>query len=132
MDEKQKLFLKLIEEFEWRYDVEKYPNYLFGFKGDVFLFEIYNSKGLNYKKIIANYRFGLEQDLKNHRFWFNYDKIWSFFESKFGMNYTEIQSFMNGMVEKHFKMKEVTTTMKWVSALKMVEKHFKMKGVAIK
>jgi hypothetical protein len=110
MCEKEKLFLKLIGEFEWGYDVEKYHNSLFGFKGDVFLFEIYNSEALNQQKIIANYRFGLEQDLKNHSFWFNYDKIWSVFESKFSMKYTEIKSFMNGMVEKHFKMNGVTTS----------------------
>jgi len=107
--EKEKLFLKLIEGFEWKYSAQEYPSSLFGFKGKEFLFEIYNSKELNQQKIIANYRFGSEQDLKNTEFWFNYDKIWSVFESKFGMNYSEIQSFMNGMVEKHFKIRGVTT-----------------------
>ncbi len=109
MCEKEKLFLKLIGEFEWKYDAQEYPSSLFGFKGKEILFEIYNSEALNQQKIIANYRFGSGQDLKNHSFWFNYDKIWSVFESKFSMKYTEIKSFMNGMVEKHFKMKGVTT-----------------------
>jgi hypothetical protein len=114
MEDKEKLFLELIEGFEWKHDFKKYPNSLFVFKGDVFLFEIENSKGLNQQKIIANYRFGLEQDLKNHSFWFNSEQIWSVFESKFGMHYNEIQSFMNGMVEKHFKMKGDTTLRKLI------------------
>jgi hypothetical protein len=109
MDKKEKLFLELIEGFEWKCDIKKYPNFLFGFKDDICLFEIHNHSGLNQNKIIANYRFVLEQDLKNADFWFDYDKIWSVFESKFGMNYNEIKSFMNGMVEKHFKMKGFTT-----------------------
>ncbi len=130
MEEKEKLFLEFIEGFEWKYDIEEYPNSLFVFKGDIYFFEIFNSEALNQKKIIANYRFGLEQDLKNYSFWFNYDKIWSVFESKFGMNYTEIQSFMNGMVEKHFlKRKGGTTKMCLYCHKIIVEKHFKMKGV---
>ncbi len=110
MDEKEKLFLEFIDGFEWKYDLNKYPNSLFGFKGNVCLFQIYNSNELNQKKIIANYRFGLQQDLKNAIFWFNHEKIWSVFESKFDMKYNDIQSFMNGMVEEHFKMRGVTTS----------------------
>jgi hypothetical protein len=125
--EKEKLFLKLIEGFEWKYGAQEYPSSLFGFKGKEFLFEIYNSKELNQQKIIANYRFGSEQDLKNTEFWFNYDKIWSVFESKFGMNYSEIQSFMNGMVEKHFKIRRVTTIYLSCCNCHRVEKHLKLK-----
>jgi hypothetical protein len=109
MKNKEEVFLELIEGFEWKCDIKTYPNFLFGFKDDIYLFEIYKSKEINQQKIIANYRFGLEQDLKNANFWLDYDKIWSVFESKFGMNYNEIKSFMNGMVEKHFKMKGFTT-----------------------
>jgi len=127
MNEKEKLFLELIEGFEWKYSAQKYTGSLFGFKGKEILFEIYNSKELNQQKMIANYRFGSEQYLKNTKFWIDYDKTWSVFESKFGMNYAEIQSFMNGMVEKHFKMRGVTTTAEIIRIPKSVEKHFKMK-----
>ena len=105
MDEKEKLFLELIDGFEWKYDSNQYQNSLFGIKKDSCLFEIHNSNSLNQQKIIANYRLGFEQNLKNSDFWFHYSKIWSVFESKFDMKYDDIQTFMKGMVEKHFKMK---------------------------
>ena len=31
------------------------------------------------------------QDCKNEKFWCNYRKYWSLFESNFGLNYVEIQ-----------------------------------------
>ena len=108
MDEKDKLFLELIDGFEWKYDLNQYQNSLFGFKNDDCLFKIYSEGGLNQKKIIANYRFEIEQDFKNATFWFNYEKIWSVFESKFDMKYNDIQHFMKCMVEKHLKMKVCT------------------------
>ena len=108
MDEKEKLFLDLIDGFEWKCDLNQYPNSLFGFKNGVWLFEICINDGLNQKKIIANYRFGFEQDLKNANVWFHYYEIWSVFESKFDMKHDDIQSFMKCMVEKHFKMRGIT------------------------
>ena len=108
MDERDKLFLELIDGFEWKYDLNQYPNYLFGFKNDDCLFEIFNIDGLNQQKIIANYRFDIEHDLKIVNFRFNYEKIWSVFESKFDMKYNDIQHFMKCMVEKHLKMKVCT------------------------
>jgi len=129
MDEKEKLFLDLIDGFEWKLDLNEYPNSLFAFKNDDCLFEIYNGDGLNQKKIIANYRFGLEQDFKNAAFWFHYDKIWSVFESKFDMKYNDIQSFMKGMVEKHFKIRGITTRLESLATQSRVEKHFKIRGI---
>ena len=127
MDEKEKLFLQLIDSFEWKCDVQKYKNSLFGFKNDICLFEIYISNDLNQKKIIANYRFGFEQDLKNALFLFNNAKIWSVFEERFDMKYNDVKSFMNGMVEEHFKMKAVTGCKALNNNVK-VEEYFKMKG----
>ncbi len=109
MEEKEKLFLELIDGFEWKFYLNQYPKSLFGFKDDVCLFEIYNENGLNQQKSIASYRFGFEQDFKNASFMFNHDMVWSVFESKFYMSYSETQSFMKNMVEKHFKMRVVTT-----------------------
>ena len=61
-EEKEKIFLEIIEGFEWKYDLEKYPKILFCFKDDSCIFEISNSESINPKKIISSYRFGLKQD----------------------------------------------------------------------
>jgi hypothetical protein len=108
MDEKEKLFLELINDFQWRYDIDRYPHSIFAFKEDKFIFEIYNSEPLNQRKIIASYRLGIKQDLKNARIWFNYDRIWSIFKSNFEMKDNDIEFFMRNMLEKHFKMSGVT------------------------
>lgn len=126
MREKEKLFLDLIDGFEWKFDLNQYPNYLFGFKNDDCLFEIFNIDGLNQQKIIANYRFDIEHDLKIVNFRFNYNKFWSVFESKYRMKYNDIQTFMSGMVEKHLKMRVIACVFGWWNHWK-VEKHFKMK-----
>lgn len=128
MDEKEKLFLELIEGFQWRYNVDKYPHSLFAFKEDKFIFQIYNSKTLNQRKIIASYRLGIKQDLKNATFSFNYDKIWSIFELNFGMKYNDIKHFMVDMLEKHFKMSGTTPIAANVYIDPWLENEFKRKN----
>ena len=108
MDEKERLFLELIDGFQWRYDIDKYPHSLFGFKDENFIFEIEYIDEINEKKIITSYRLGIKQDLKNARIWFNYDRIWSIFKSNFEMKDNDIEFFMRNMLEKHFKMSGVT------------------------
>ena len=46
----------------------------------------------------------MEQDLKNGDFWFQYDKIWSVFETKYSMKYEEIQMFLKSMLDLHLKL----------------------------
>ena len=104
MCEKEKLFLELVEGFQWKYDLEKYPNSLYALKDGVCIFQFFDLESINPKKIISSYRFSLKQDLKNERIWFSYYKMWSIFESKFEMKYDDIRFFMEDMVEKHFKM----------------------------
>ena len=48
------------------------------------------------------------QDYKNERFWVNYYKYWSIFESKFRLNYEEIQAITKVLVEEALK-REVST-----------------------
>ena len=48
------------------------------------------------------------QDCKNEKFWCNYRKYWSLFESNFGLNYVEIQSITKVLVEDALK-REVGT-----------------------
>ena len=55
--------------------------------------------------------FELYQDSKNKEtryFYVHYYKIWSVFESKFGLNYDETQSFIKSVVEDTLKIGSVT------------------------
>lgn len=89
---KEERFLELIQGIDISrpiVDFEQYPSSMF-----------WVDKDGNY---IAEY------DFKDSRFWFSDNRIWSVFESEFGLNYNEIQDFTKTMVEKHFKIKGVTT-----------------------
>lgn len=46
-----------------------------------------------------------KENKKNEFFFINYDKIWSVFEKKYGLNYDEIDNFMTIMLDKYFKLK---------------------------
>jgi len=48
------------------------------------------------------------QDCKNEKFWCNYRKYWSLFESNFHLNYVEIQAITKVLVEEALK-REVGT-----------------------
>ena len=53
-----------------------------------------------------------EQDLKNERFWCKHSTIWSVFETEYSMNYSQIQLFIKGILERRFKMGALTP--KWI------------------
>jgi hypothetical protein len=50
----------------------------------------------------------MEMILKNGYLWVNYNRVWSIFESKFGMEYEQIQDLIKGIVEEHFKSGSLT------------------------
>ena len=81
--EMENLFLELVVDLKIKIDEKKYPNCVYLFKNDEFYFHF---------------------NLKNSSFYVAYDKIWSIFQSKFQLNYSDIQSFMKYMLEKHFKL----------------------------
>ena len=86
---KEERFKQLIEGVDISHpvvDFEKYPDSMFWFKGDKFLFEY---------------------DFKNKRLWVQYDEVWKVFESEYNMIYDDIQLFMKGRMEEHFKLKDV-------------------------
>jgi len=66
----------------------KYPNYIFYRQG---------------KEIIFDYN--KENGFVN----VNYDEIWSFFESFFGMEYEQIQSLTKVWVEERYNLRVTTT-----------------------
>ena len=81
--EMENLFLEFAVDLKIKIDEKEYPNRVFLFKNDEFYFHF---------------------DLENRIFYFNYDKIWSIFKSKFELNYNDIQPFMKYMLERHFKL----------------------------
>ena len=70
------------------YETEKRPEYIFFMKDGEVVFD-YNKK--------------------NEIVHISYEKIWSFLESFFGLEYEEIQDLTKKWVEKHYKL-GVTTT----------------------
>ena len=58
-----------------------------------------------YKK---NEKIIMEQDSKNKNFWFDYDSIWSIFNSRFGLSYDETQAFIKDMLERHLNWGDFT------------------------
>ena len=61
-----------------------------------------NPNSIFYKK---NGKIVMMQDKKHKHFWFDYDEIWSFFESFFGMEYEQIQEVLRYWLEETFKLK---------------------------
>jgi hypothetical protein len=50
----------------------------------------------------------MEQDFKNGYSWCHPERVWSFFQSTKGMEYTETQVFIQSMVEEHLKCQVLT------------------------
>ena len=70
-------------------ETEEYPGYIFFMKDGEVVFD-YNKK---------------DGDV-----YISYDKIWSFLESFFGLEYKEIQDLTKEWVEEHFKLRVTTTS----------------------
>ena len=81
---------------------------------------VYNEEGLEfiYHK---DGQWIFYQDCKNERFWVNYYKYWSIFESKFGLNYEEIQAITRVLVEEALKREVSTPAYIDVSCYSVVE-----------
>ena len=69
------------------------------------------------------------QDCKNEKFWCNFTTYWSFFESKLGLEYLEIQSITKYLVEEALKREVVTPLHYWLSMNRQVEEALKREVV---
>ena len=85
--------------------IEKYPHYVFH---------------------MQNRNCILQYNKKNGVVYINYNEIWSFFESYFGMEYQEIQHITKIWVEEHYKMGVTTIGSNPPDVTKLVEEHYKM------
>ena len=70
---------------------EKYPNSIF------------------FKK---NGKVVMQQNKKNRNFYFDYDEIWLFFESVFGMEYEQIREVLSYWLEETLKLEDYIPRMK--------------------
>ena len=57
----------------------------------------------------------MEQNKKNKDFYFDYDKIWGFFESFFGMEYEQIREVLRYWLEETFKLEGYTPVLHWLN-----------------
>jgi|SRR5690606_1056346 len=83
-------------------DRNKYPSSVFLFKGDRLVMGVEELKGI----------------------WCSYELLWSKIEPHFNHSYDDTQHFIKRMVEKHFKLKDVTPELDYYSADDGVEEHF--------
>jgi hypothetical protein len=69
-----------------------------------------------------------DRNEKNRLFWINRDKIWSFFISNFGYNYTDIQAIMLWYVERTQNLKGCNTNKNTFFFTWCVERTHNLKG----
>jgi hypothetical protein len=69
---------------------DKYPNSVFYMKNDKVLFELY------------------QNDDGNRYFYVRYNDIWSDFDTKYGMSYDDIKTFIKNVVETDLKLESIT------------------------
>ena len=87
------------------FETEKYPNQVFYRKG---------------KEIIFSY------NKKNGILFVNYQEVWSFFESFFGMEYEQIRDLTKVWVEEHYNLRVTTTQYYLDFHHHLVEEHYKL------
>ena len=68
------------------------------------------------------------QDMKFKRFWFDYDNIWSFFESFFGMKYQQIQQVLTKWLEETLNLEGYTPSYRFGYFRKLLEETLKLEG----
>ena len=81
---------------------------------------------------IKNGQVVMEQDLKKKNFYFHYDEIWSFFESFFGMEYSEIQQLMEVWLEETLNLEGYTPQIKATGAMKLLEETLNLNNFILK
>ncbi len=69
----------------------------------------------------------MEQDKNFKDFYFDYDEIWSFFESLFSMKYQQIQDVMRYWLEETLKLKGYTPLVYQSEAITMLDETLKLK-----
>ena len=50
----------------------------------------------------------MRYDQKTKYVWIDYEKLWSIFESKYGLNYVEVRDFFKGVLKSDYNLRGVT------------------------
>jgi len=99
---------ELVSGTEIKFDFDKYPNTIFGFRGDKYVWEL---------------------DFRNNYLWLRHSTVWSVLENEYGLNYSDVQSLVKNEMDKHFKCRGVTPTIRKGKSSQEVDKHFKCREV---
>ena len=105
---KHKIIKYLNSEFSdlEQFETEKHPDYIFFMKDGEVVFDYNKENGLVY---------------------ISYDKIWSFLESFFGLEYEKIRHLIKEWVEGHYNLRVTTTRTRGPALNTLVEGHYKLK-----
>lgn len=99
----ERIFLDIIDGCTIKIDKDKYPDSIFLFKGDDWMFEI--------EKSIV---------------WCRWDKVWNKIYKAISGDYNATQAFIKDLLEQHFKMNGVTPNFISFRQGNMLEQHFKI------
>jgi hypothetical protein len=96
---------ELVSGTEIKFDFETYPNRIFGFRGNKYVWEL-------------DFRF------KNYYLWIRYEELWTVLTEEFGPAYDDVQSLVKNEVESHFNCEEITLVIAGDGDAGKVESHF--------
>ena len=99
--EEERLFLEMIDGIE-SFTTDQYPESVFWKKNHVIL---------------------LEQDFKNGWLGVNYKLIWSVFETKYGYNYVDTQSFIKDVMERNTNLGSLTPNLLFMQCVLSMERN---------
>lgn len=100
-------FFTVMDGVTVKEDRNKYPDFVFLFKGDSLVMGIEKLKDI----------------------WCSYGLLWSKIEPHFDYSYGDTQRFVKRMVEEHFKLKGVKPKAHTSLTIQEVEEHFKLRDV---
>jgi len=101
-------FWELVSATEIKFDFDKWPHTIFGFRGNKYVWEF---------------------DFKNYHLWLRYEELWAVLVQEFGLTYNDVHSLVKNEVEEHFKCRGVTPGLLARMNSFTVEEHFKCRGV---
>ena len=55
-----------------------------------------------------NNKWYFEQDEKNGYLWCQYDRVWSFFKTNYSPKYSDVQSIISNLMERHYNLRGLT------------------------
>src|SRR5690606_18806778 len=97
-------FWELVSDTTVRFDFEKYPNTIFGFRDGKYVWEF---------------------DFENSYLWLRYSTVWSVLENEYGLNYDDVHSLVKNEVQEYFKCRGVIPRRPYPYDPIQVEEHFK-------